>query len=178
MLSAQIEIVPTLQMPQEEPLKTGAERRKRKRGMFAVPVQICGGVGTLEAFEDLVTTLDVARDGLLLATSRGGYSVGERLQVAFPYWRKPTASNGPRSAQVIRNALLPNFTYARALQFLLGACEGGSPGATGVTLPEPGACALRRLGSNCCTRTVRSTGKRRLPGCRGPHGTRGARHSA
>jgi len=122
-LSAQIEIVPTLQMPHEEPLKTGRDRRKRKRGMFAVPVQICGGVGTLEAFEDLVSTLDVSRDGLLLATSRGGYSVGQRLQVACPYWRKPTAINVPRNAQVIRNTLLPNYTYALALQFLLGACE-------------------------------------------------------
>ena len=124
-MSAQIEIVPTLQMPQEEPVKTGRDRRKRKRGMFGVPVQICGGVGTLEAFENLVTTLDVSRDGLLLATLRGGYSVGQRLQVACPYWCKPTAINVAPNAQVIRNTLLPNYTYALALQFQLGACEEG-----------------------------------------------------
>lgn len=101
----------------------GAERRKRKRGMFAVPVQIRGGVGTIEVFEDIVTTLDVSRDGLLLATSRGGYSVGQKLQVSCPYWSEPTAINVPRNAQVIRNILLPNFTYALALQFLPGACD-------------------------------------------------------
>jgi CheY-like chemotaxis protein len=112
-------------MSQEQPDKTGAERRKRKRGMFTVPVQIRGGVGTLEVFEDIVTSLDVSRDGLLLATSRGGYSVGQKLQVACPYWSVPTAINVPRNALVIRNVLLPNFTYALALQFLPGACDEG-----------------------------------------------------
>jgi len=124
-LSAQIAIVPAQQMSQEQPVKTGAERRKRKRGMFTVPVQIRGGVGTLEVFEDIVTSLDVSREGLLLATSRGGYSVGQKLQVACPYWSVPTAINVPRNAQVIRNVLLPNFTYALALQFLPGDCDEG-----------------------------------------------------
>src|SRR5271163_657514 len=110
-------------MSHEAPLKSGPDRRKRKRGMFSVPVQIRGGVGTLEVFEDLVTSLDVSRDGLLLSTSRGGYSVGQRLHVACPYWSAPTAINVPRNAQVIRNVLLPNYTYALALQFLLGPCE-------------------------------------------------------
>ena len=112
-------------MSEPESLKSGTERRKRKRGMFTVPVQIRGGVGTLEVFEDIVTSLDVSRDGLLLSTTRGGYSVGQRLQVACPYWSAPTAINVPRNAQVIRNVLLPNYTYALALQFLSGVCEEG-----------------------------------------------------
>jgi hypothetical protein len=122
-LNAQIKIVPTLQMSLAEALKSGADRHKRKRGMFTVPVQICGGVGALEVFEDIVTSLDVSREGLLLATSRGGDSVGQKLQVARPYWSEPTAINVPPNAQVIRNLLLPNFIYALALQFLPGACD-------------------------------------------------------
>jgi len=103
----------------------GSDRRKRKRGMFTVPVQIRGGVGTLEVFVDLVTGLDVSRDGLLLSTTRGGYSVGQRLQVSCPYWNSPSAINVPRDAQVIRNVLLPNCTYALALQFLPGLYKEG-----------------------------------------------------
>jgi CheY-like chemotaxis protein len=118
-LSAQIKIVPSLQTSLPEPKKLGAERRKRKRGMFTVPVQIRGGVGTLEVFEDLVTSLDVSRDGLLLATSRGGYSARQRLHVSCAYWCTPIAINMPRNAQVIRNVLLPNFTYALAPNFYL-----------------------------------------------------------
>jgi CheY-like chemotaxis protein len=121
-LNAKIKIAPALAISQLERAKTGAERRKRKRAMFAVPVQVRGGVGTLEVFEDIVSSLDVSRDGLLLATSRGGYSVGQKLHVCCPYWSVPTAINVPRNARVIRNVLLPNFTYALALQFLPGAC--------------------------------------------------------
>ena len=122
-LSAQIEVVPTLQVSLTEPIKSGPDRRRRKRGMFSVPVQIRGGVGTLEVFEDLVTSLDVSRDGLLLSTARGGYSVGQKLHVSCPYWCAPTAINVPRNAQVVRNVLLPNYTlrsgpaiYARNLR--------------------------------------------------------------
>jgi PilZ domain len=122
-LNEQIKIVPALQMSQKEPVQLSPDRRKRKRGRFTVPVQIRGGVGTLEIFEDLVTSLDVSRDGLLLSTSRGGYSVGQRLHVSCPYWCAPTAINVPRNAQVVRNVLLPNYTYALALQFLPGICE-------------------------------------------------------
>lgn len=125
-LSAQIEVVPTLQVSLTEPIKSGPDRRRRKRGMFSVPVQIRGGVGTLEVFEDLVTSLDVSRDGLLLSTSRGGYSVGQKLHVSCPYWCAPTAINVPRNAQVVRNVLLPNYTYALALQFMPGICEESS----------------------------------------------------
>jgi CheY-like chemotaxis protein len=125
-LNAQIKLVTALEMSQEESVRHGPERRKRKRGMFSVPVQIRGGVGTLEVFEDLVTSLDVSRDGLLLSTSRGGYSVGQRLHVSCPYWCMPTAINVPRNAQVVRNILQPNYTYALALQFMPGICEESS----------------------------------------------------
>ena len=125
-LNAQIKIVPALDDAPGELRQIGAERRKRKRGMFSVPVQIRGGVGTLEVFEDLVTSLDVSRDGLLLSTSRGGYSVGQRLHVSCPYWCMPTAINVPRNAQVVRNILQPNYTYALALQFMPGICEESS----------------------------------------------------
>ncbi|MFZ3215875.1 MAG: response regulator [Candidatus Acidiferrales bacterium] len=140
-MNAHSKVVEMLPLGQEEPVKSGAERRKRKRAMFAVPVQVRGGVGTLEVFEDVVSTLDFSRDGLLLATSRGGYSVGQRLHVTCPYWRTPTAINVPRNAQVIRNTLLPNYTYALALQFLPGICEEGA----WTTSPSPFPSQVRVL---------------------------------
>lgn len=135
-LNAQIKIVPSRALSQVEAIQRGPDRRKRKRAMFAVPVQIRGAVGTLEVFEDIVTSLDVSRDGLLVSTSRGGYAVGQRLHVACPYWRMPTAINVPRNAQVIRNVLLPNYTYAVALQFLPGVCEEGPWGLPASPFPN------------------------------------------
>ena len=124
-MSAQLDILETLEVLTQValPEKKGAERRRRKRVMLAVKVRIRGSVGTLDTFEEIVKSLDVSRDGCLLATSRGGYAVGEQLQITCPYWDAPTAINVPRKARVIRNAMMPNFEFALALQYLPGICE-------------------------------------------------------
>jgi CheY-like chemotaxis protein len=124
-MSAQLDILDTLEVltQAQAPEKKGAERRRRKRVMLSVRVRVRGAVGTLDTFEEIVKSLDVSRDGLLLATSRGGYAVGEQLQITCPYWDAPTAINVPRKARVIRNAMMPNFEFALALQYLPGICE-------------------------------------------------------
>jgi CheY-like chemotaxis protein len=124
-MSAQLDILETLEVltQAQAPEKKGAERRRRKRVMLSVRVRVRGAVGTLDTFEEIVKSLDVSRDGLLLATSRGGYAVGEQLQITCPYWDSPTAINVPRKARVIRNAMMPNFEFALALQYLPGVCE-------------------------------------------------------
>ncbi|MGA8676400.1 MAG: hypothetical protein WA867_07805 [Candidatus Acidiferrales bacterium] len=48
---------------------------------LAVQARVRGAVGTLDTFEEIVKSLNVSRDGVLLATTRGGYAVGEQLQV-------------------------------------------------------------------------------------------------
>jgi CheY-like chemotaxis protein len=122
-MSAQLDILETLESLTRAPVKTGAERRRRKRVMLSVRVRVRGAVGTLDTFEEIVKSLDVSRDGVLLSTSRGGYAVGEQLQITCPYWDTPTAINVPRKARVIRNAMMPNFEFALALQYLPGVCE-------------------------------------------------------
>ncbi len=95
----------------------GHERRKRLRAKLDLSVRIEGGRGTLEAFEDLGKSIDVSRDGVLVSTARGGYWVGQVLQVTCPYWGTPAAINVPRTAKVVRSVLLPNFNNAVAMQF-------------------------------------------------------------
>jgi hypothetical protein len=154
-LIAQTKLITAREMSQQAPGQSGPERRKRKRGLFSVPVQIRGGVGTLEVFEELVTSLDVSRDGLLLSTSRGGYSVGQRLHVSCPYWCMPTAIHVPRNAQVVRSIVQPNYTYALALQFMPGICEESPwnnpaspfPNQVRVLCVESDATASRALGA-------------------------------
>jgi hypothetical protein len=65
------------------------ERRRHLRAKVSMRVHIRGGVGTLEIFEDIGTSLDMSRDGVLVATGRGGYWVGQWLQVTCPYWDSP-----------------------------------------------------------------------------------------
>ena len=98
---AQTELVTSRNTSQAERLKSGPERRKRKRGMFSVPVQIRGGVGTLDVFEDLVTGLDVSRDDLLApsiaraATLLASCALPSSCSRAFPRLR-PLQKKEPR----------------------------------------------------------------------------------
>jgi two-component system, chemotaxis family, response regulator PixH len=103
--------------PEAPPARLGIERRTRTRAKIDFRVHVRGGVGTLQAFEDVVHSVDVTKDGLLLSTARPGYFVGEPLQVTFPYWTTPTAINKPRRARVIRSALMRNMHYGLAVKF-------------------------------------------------------------
>lgn len=101
----------------KHPIGSPADRRTRWRAKLVGRVHVRGGIGTLDLFEDMGKSIDVSRDGLLWSTSRGGYWVGQVLEVTFPYWTVPTAINRGRRARVVRNLLLPDFNYAVAVQF-------------------------------------------------------------
>jgi hypothetical protein len=114
---AQLKIVDKPQMP-EGKQPEGRERRKWGRAMVSVGARICGGVGTLESFEEIVTCLDISREGIRFPTTRAGYIIDQHLDVTCPFWDNPTAINTPRAAKVIRCAVIPSQGYEVAVQFL------------------------------------------------------------
>src|SRR5271168_3006054 len=83
----------------------GAEKRRRWRLRMTGRVRIRGGIGTLQTFDDFGSSIDVTRYGLLFVTPRGGYWIGEALEVIFPYSNEPTALNFTQKARVVRCTL-------------------------------------------------------------------------
>jgi|HubBroStandDraft_6_1064221.scaffolds.fasta_scaffold00901_6 CheY-like chemotaxis protein len=130
----------------------GKERRTRTRARIDFPVHVRGGIGTIQAFEDVVHSVDVTRDGLLLSTTRTGYFVGEPLQVTFPYWDTPTAINKPRRATVIRSALLRNMHYGLAVKFDEVSNNDSDP----IWIGTPFANQVRVLGVEPDAETARA----------------------
>ena len=55
---------PSLKIAPRHPVGTGADRRRRWRAKISGRVHIRGGVGTIDAFEDVCKTIDVSRDGI------------------------------------------------------------------------------------------------------------------
>jgi CheY-like chemotaxis protein len=127
--------------PARHPIGTGADRRRRCRAKVVGRVHARGGVGTLDLFEDVGKSIDVSLDGVLWSTSRGGYWVGQFLEVTFPYWTSPTAINQARRARVVRNLLLPDSSYAVAVEF-----DKGASVANGVALTARRPDQVRVLG--------------------------------
>jgi CheY-like chemotaxis protein len=119
-VSSQLEIVDKTHVPESSPAfsSEGRERRKWNRAMVSVSARICGGVGTLQSFEEIVTFLDISRDGIRVPTTRTGYIADQVLEATCPFWDNPTAINLPRAAKVIRCNITPNHTYEVALPFL------------------------------------------------------------
>jgi CheY-like chemotaxis protein len=119
-MSAQLKIVEheQRQVERRTPAARPHERRRSKRAMVSVRARICGGIGSLHGFEEIVTCIDISRDGVRLPTSRHGYFEGQLLSVTCPYWDAPTAINKARNAKVIRCKITPNLGYEIALQFL------------------------------------------------------------
>lgn len=107
----------TLQIAGKHPVGSPSDRRRRWRAKLTGRVHIRGSVDTIDAFEEVAKTVDVSRDGLLLVSPRGGYWVGQPLEVTFPYWTVPTAINQARRATVVRNVPLKTFCYEVAIQF-------------------------------------------------------------
>jgi len=96
----------------------GRDRRRRHRAKVALPVHIRGGVGSLDPFQDVGKTIDVSRDGLLVATARAGYSKGQLLEVTIACAGEPTETDTPQRACVIRVTPIPNrLSYALALEY-------------------------------------------------------------
>jgi CheY-like chemotaxis protein len=132
--------------PKPAAAPSGAERRRRTRAKIAFRVHVRGGVGTLNAFEDIVTSLDASRDGLLLSSSRNAYFVGEVLQVTFPYWSTPTAINQSRRAKVVRCSRMHDSRYAVALQF--EESTGNDNDTPWVPMPFPNQVRVLGVESN------------------------------
>jgi hypothetical protein len=58
----------------------GDEKRRRRRVKITGRVRVRGGIGTLQTFDDIGSSIDVTRDGLLFITSRGGIGSEKRLK--------------------------------------------------------------------------------------------------
>jgi CheY-like chemotaxis protein len=117
---------------------SGKERRRRRRVKMAVPVFVRGGIGTTDPFEEEATSIDVTRDGVMFATDRGGYWVGEPREVAFPHSDKPGALNVLRKGTITRCVLLPGLRFGIGVKLHQPGANGNGNGWLPATpYPNP-----------------------------------------
>jgi CheY-like chemotaxis protein len=102
--------------PMNSRVFSGTDRRRRKRAKISaqVHVRVSGSAGT---FEEVCTSVDVSRDGLLFTTARPSFSLGQAVEITFPYSAAATALNKPEPAEVVRVTDQPGARFAVAIQF-------------------------------------------------------------
>jgi CheY-like chemotaxis protein len=92
------------------------ERRRRKRAKISAQVHL-RAVNSPQPFEEVCTTMDVSRDGLLIAASRAGFWKGQQLSVTFPYSSSAPAFNQAQTAEVVRVTQRPGGKFSIGIQF-------------------------------------------------------------
>lgn len=99
-----------------------SERRRKRRVLISAPVRVRGLDVTRAVPDEISTTIDVSRLGLLFITSDTRYFCGMEVAVVFPYSSSPTAIHTEQRGHVVRIEKTPEGRCAVAIS--LGAGEG------------------------------------------------------
>jgi CheY-like chemotaxis protein len=79
------------------------DRRRKRRVRISASVRVRSPRSS-DYFEEICTTVDVSRDGVLFQTPRRSYEVGQTFAVTFPFSNSPTAINIEQPGEVVRVA--------------------------------------------------------------------------
>ncbi|HTZ73540.1 MAG TPA: response regulator [Candidatus Aquilonibacter sp.] len=107
----------------EQPAELLADRRKRRRAMISAPVRVRGVNITNGGPDEISTTIDVSRNGILFNATSGGYYKGMEVAVIFPYSQAPTAIHTEQSGRVVRIIEQANGGTAVAIALGIGIGE-------------------------------------------------------
>jgi CheY-like chemotaxis protein len=102
----------TMQTTEAEP---GKDRRSRRRALISAPVRVQRAVKGDGPADDVSTTLDVSRSGILLVTSCSAYTRGMDVKVTFPYSKSPVAVQAEQEGRVVRVTTMHDGRMAVAI---------------------------------------------------------------
>jgi CheY-like chemotaxis protein len=94
-------------------------------------------------FQEVCTTLDVSRYGLLFTAGRKGYAKGQRLEVVFPYESAAVRPHHGQIAEVMRVDELSDGTMQVAIEFLSAREQPKSDQHTSFAASEAAAAWMR-----------------------------------
>jgi CheY-like chemotaxis protein len=82
--------------------QTGSDRRRRRRALISSPVRVRGLDITNGGPDEISTTVDVSRLGLLFVSALDCYSRGMDVMVTFPYSKAVNAIQAEQQGRVVR----------------------------------------------------------------------------
>ena len=94
------------------------ERRAKRRALISAPVRVRSIDSTRNALDDITTTLNVSRMGILLASNDPSYYRSMDVMVTFPHSKAPSAVQSEQPCRVLRISELPDGR--RSIAIVLG----------------------------------------------------------
>jgi CheY-like chemotaxis protein len=112
---------------------TRNDRRRKRRALISAPVRIrCLDV-TAGGPDEICTTVDVSRNGILFVSSNRGFHRGMEVAVTFPYTKSASVPAPEQPGSVVRVSALSDGRVA------IGICFGLDPGEDAVKTVTPSA---------------------------------------
>lgn len=115
------------------------ERRAKRRALISAPVRVRSIDSTRNALDDITSTLNVSRLGILLTSDNPVYYRSMDVMVTFPHSKAPDAIQAEQPGRVVRVSELPDGR--RSIAIALGVVHAGDEfilanGETVQTNPE------------------------------------------
>jgi CheY-like chemotaxis protein len=99
------------------------ERRRRRRALISAPVRVRGVNVTGDGPDEVSTTVDVSRNGLLFVTQSDAYYRGLEVAVTFPFSRTPDVVHAEKCGRVARVHELSHGRHEVAIALGAGVGE-------------------------------------------------------
>ncbi|MGB9243988.1 MAG: response regulator [Candidatus Acidiferrales bacterium] len=100
-----------------------ADRRKRRRALISAPVRVRGINVTDAVVDEISTTIDVSRAGILFLSTSPNYARGMEVAVMFPYSSAPAALHAEQQGRIVRALGTSDGRYAVAVALGEGVGE-------------------------------------------------------
>src|SRR5579863_3623595 len=115
------------------PAATGAstherpqDRRQKRRALISAPIRVRTVVAESTGNQEIATTFDVSRSGILFHTQLDCYSRGMQVAVVFPYSKSPKAIHNEQKGRVVRVTELGDGLRGVAITFAAATVEDHS----------------------------------------------------
>jgi CheY-like chemotaxis protein len=112
------------------PAATGAsaherpqDRRQKRRALISAPIRVRTVVAECTGNQEIATTFDVSRSGILFHTQLDCYSRGMQVAVVFPYSKSPKAIHSEQTGRVVRITELGDGVRGVAITFSAAPAE-------------------------------------------------------
>jgi CheY-like chemotaxis protein len=119
--------VPNGRVQDQRPGGSG-DRRKRRRALISASIRVRAvraPIELLEGPDEISTTLDVSRNGVLFVSSLSTFVAGMEVAVAFPYTKAPQVPLAERFGRIVRVTEIPDGRQSVAIA-LSGNAESAS----------------------------------------------------
>jgi len=100
-----------------------ADRRRRRRAMISAPIRVRSIDVTQSGPDEISTTLDVSRNGVLFASSLDAFAAGMEVAVTFPYTKTPHLPQAEQSGRIVRVSTMADGRHSIAIALGVGVGE-------------------------------------------------------